>query len=160
MFHGSEDESNGALICCNDEGVAVDFSKILNKNELEIAIGIKQSHDLSLAAVEKAFDYCGGDYAKFQSSQCFKFLLHNTKNEVALDYDSKLKPRGLTGNQLRFSTPNMLIEKYKGDDSLIDNLTRMRVAMQKQFSRKIEQQREILANEWVCQYSSLNFIRK
>ena len=158
MSLGSIDESYSALIRCNDEGVFVDFSKILNELELKIAIDIQKSHDLSLGAVERAYNYCDGDFDKFQQSRCFNFLLNNTRNEVTLEYDTKLKICcGLTGQQLRFSTPSTLIEQFKGDNTLIDSLTRMRTALVRQLKRKTEQQIQIFAREWVRHYLFFKF---
>ena len=125
----------------------------LSNLEQEIADGLKQSRDLGINAVTKAYDLYNGDFAAFNKGPCFQYMDQQLCLETIMDYDVKSQEMGMSALELSSTTEKTLAKKLAGREEVQPTLWRLKRAMEKRIERKRESYASLLKNYWVCNIS-------
>ena len=142
----NEEETTEILDPAN---LATDFTSILTPIEYEIAQSLKQSRDIGIEAVTKAYNLYGGDFSSFNESNCFKYMEQQMVLEVMSEYECKSQVSGMSAKELNSSTAGVLAKKFAGREADLTNIKKLKVALDKQIKRKKEKYADLLQKYWV-----------
>ena len=148
-----------SIIACEEDSTAI-FNyetriPTLSNLEQEIADGLKQSRDLGINAVTRAYDLYNGDFAAFNKGACFKYMDRQLCLETIMDYDFKSQEMGMSALELSSTTEKTLESKLElaGRTDLKSVLWKLKRAIEKRIERKRKTYAGILQNYWVCNIS-------
>ena len=126
----------------------------------EIADALKQSHDLGINAVTKAYDLYNGDFAAFTKSSCFKYMDKQVCLETIEEYDAKSQEMGMSALELSSTTEKTLATKLTGRAEEVHSiLWKLKRAIEKRIERKRESYGSLLKNYWVRKTFQINLVK-
>ena len=148
-----------SIIACEEDSTAI-FNyetriPTLSNLEQEIADGLKESRDLGINAVTRAYDLYNGDFAAFNKGACFKYMDRQLCLETIMDYDVKSQEMGMSALELSSTTEKTLESKLElaGRAEVQPILWKLKRAIEKRIERKRKTYAGILQNYWVCNIS-------
>ena len=146
-----------SIIACEEDSTAI-FNydtrlPTLSNLEQEIADGLKQSRDLGINAVTKAYDLYNGDFAAFNKGPCFQYMEKQICLEAIMEYNDKSQEMGMSALELSSTTAKTLATKLAGREEVQPLLWKLKRAIEKRIERKRESYSSLLQKYWVCNIS-------
>jgi len=120
----------------------------------EIADALKQSRDLGISAVTKAYDLYNGDFAAFTKGPCFAYMDQQVCLETIEEYDVKSQEMGMSALELNSTTAKTLATKLAGRAEVHAILWKLKRAIEKRIERKRESYGILLQKYWVRNISN------
>ena len=148
-----------SIIACEEDSTAIfnydTYIPTLSNLEQEIADGLKQSRDLGINAVTKAYDLYNGDFAAFNKGPCFQYMEKQICLEAIMEYNDKSQEMGMSALELSSTTEKTLTTKLElaGRADVQPALWKLKRAIEKQIERKRESYASLLKKYWVCNIS-------
>jgi len=141
------DEENTAIL--DNSNLDIDFSPELTIIESEIVEGLQKSRDIGIEAVTKAYYLYGGDFSKFNESNCLQVIEKQMKEEVMKEYERKSQEWGMSAKDLNSSTAGVLAIKFAGREAELVNIKKLKEALRRQIDRKKNAYAGVFQKYWV-----------
>jgi uncharacterized protein YbaP (TraB family) len=141
------DEENTAIL--DNSNLDIDFSPELTILESEIVEGLQKSRDIGIEAVTKAYNLYGGDFSKFNESNCLQVIEKQMKEEVMKEYERKSQEWGMSAKDLNSSTAGVLAIKFAGREAELVNIKKLKEALRRQIDRKKNAYAGVFQKYWV-----------